>query len=399
MLHIWLPTQYSQLYVWLEKQQIWQIYENWQAVSEYFSSNKVCLYFPSQFVLQIESDLPSSQLKQLGETGKQYLFEDVSLTPVEQLRIREFNQHGHHYLYACASNDLEQWVNSASLVGMEIQLMLPDFLLLPFAEAKENKIYLYSDKQTTLLRQSQASGLAVSYFPSALEKLQDAEEILIVPAIPTEEEEIQADNNEELLNELGKLTPPYSLSSVGLRPLLKQAYQHKLNFIVKKNNQLISPYLKVILTIGVLALILQMIADAISIQQYQKVSEATDKAMNTQYQAWFPENRLNARTSLQAQLEPLLQKNSQANNGSIGLLSQVTPLMQQSNITASSLVADENALTLQITASNRQQLDDFVQKLQQQGLSAQLGMVNNEKTQVMGEIVISQQKNNEGSEG
>lgn len=96
------------------------------------NSNKtVCLYFPSSYVLQVDTELSNAQLKQLGNTGKQYLFEETSLTPVEQLAVRQTNLADNQYLHALAQGDIEAWQQSAKLVGMSIAALLPDFLLLP----------------------------------------------------------------------------------------------------------------------------------------------------------------------------------------------------------------------------------------------------------------------------
>ncbi len=415
MLHIWLPTQYSELYVWLDKQQLWQVHESWQSISEHFSERTACLYFPSKNILQIESTLSAGQLKQLGESGKQYLFEELSLTPVEQLRIREYSQDGHQYLYACSTSEIEQWKNSASLVDIDIECMFPDFLLLPAPDTSYNnkvsnktskntsntdranstetnrhkKVTLYSDKQTTLLRYSQANGMAVSFLPLILESLQLVDEVVLVPAVNDSEQD------EALLKFLESLTQPYSLSSLGLRPIDK-IYRQPLNFMVTVNKSILSPYLKTTLIVAVLALASQMIADGISIYQYDKTIKATQTTINNQYKAWFPDNRLNTRTNLQAQLEPMLKSGASTENTGLSLLSRVSPLIKQSNLTANSLLADDTSLKVKLIAKNRSQLDQFVQKLQQQGMSAKLGQVNSRTQtaqqagqQLIGEVVIN----------
>ncbi len=400
MLHIWLPTQYSQLYVWLDKQQIWQAHENWQSISEHFSDRMACLYFPSWHILQLESTLPSAKLKQLGESGKQYLFEELSLTSVEQLRIREYADKGHHYLYACATNDISQWHNSASLVGIEIQYMLPDFLLLPVADgaggkdASAVKVSLYSDKHTSLLRQSQACGTAVSFLPLITESLQLVDEVIVVPNIEDGQPDAQ------LLNVLQNLETLHSLSAKTLRPV-EQPHRQPLNFMLKTRQRFLSPYLKTTLVVAMLALVLQMFADGLSIYQYNKVAKATETVINKQYKAWFPDDRLNPKTSLKAQLEPMLTSAGTAENTALALLSRVSPLIKQSNLTASSLLAKEATLKLTLVADNRSELDRFMQKLQQQGMVAELGQVRNttasntqtnkaNSQQVTGDVLIKQ---------
>ena len=78
MLHVWLRAQHSPLAVWHEDIKQWQLADSWQQLHDIYGSYKtdsqksVCLYFPSSHVLQVESELNTAQLKQLGMNGKQY---------------------------------------------------------------------------------------------------------------------------------------------------------------------------------------------------------------------------------------------------------------------------------------------------------------------------------------
>ena len=95
MLHVWLRAQHSRLAVWHEDVQQWQMVDGWQQLQTIYGNYKsnsqkaLCLYFPSSHALQVDTALNAAQLKQLGNGGKQYLFEETSLTPIEQLNIRQ----------------------------------------------------------------------------------------------------------------------------------------------------------------------------------------------------------------------------------------------------------------------------------------------------------------------
>ncbi|MBR5495277.1 MAG: hypothetical protein IKV71_06595, partial [Psychrobacter sp.] len=172
MLHVWLRAQHSPLAVWHEDIQQWQTVDGRQQLQAIYGNYKtnaqktLCLYFPSSHILQVDTELNATQLKQLGNSGKQYLFEETSLTPVEQLAIRQISEADNHQLYALAQSDIESWQQSAKLAGMSITALLPDFLLLPTPdEGAGQQVTLYQDEQTMLLRQSLRQGMAVSYLP------------------------------------------------------------------------------------------------------------------------------------------------------------------------------------------------------------------------------------------
>ncbi len=101
MLHVWIRAQHSPLAVWHADAKEWQSVSGWQQLYDIYGNGKnshtsLCLYFPSSHLLQIDTSLNAAQLKQLGNTGKQYLFEETSLAPVEQLAIRQISDtHAH----------------------------------------------------------------------------------------------------------------------------------------------------------------------------------------------------------------------------------------------------------------------------------------------------------------
>ena len=99
MIHVWQPSalQADTFLVWSETIKKWQSVTGWhgvaQAVNQSYVSAKSsplasAFDVPTASVLSLNNHLSTSELKHLGEQGQQYLFEDMSLSPVEQLRVR-----------------------------------------------------------------------------------------------------------------------------------------------------------------------------------------------------------------------------------------------------------------------------------------------------------------------
>lgn len=430
MLHVWLRAQHSPLAVWHEDSQHWQLVEGWQQLQDIYSRYKansqkaICLYFPSTHMLQVDTELNSTQLKQLGSSGKQYLFEETSLTPVEQLAIRQMSHNNTHHLYALAQTDIELWQQSAKLAGMNIVALLPDFLLLPLPEeGAGQQITLYQDKETVLLRQSLYQGMAVSYLPLIFERFPHLSEVLIVPAIEdtvydtgyvsdiiatdiiTTDNELA--NRTEIENSIaaGSFTAITAdmiaehqlllITLVTTPKPLDNAERHALNFFVKSMDSQLSPYLRVAMMVALSALVLQMATDAVQWYQYNEATTATKTEIATQYQSWFPNEPLSTRTKLQVQLEPKLRSDSQAPASHMAVLSRISPLIKQSSLKAQALVMQPSALSFTLIAPDRGSLDQFTATLVAQGLTAKLEQVNgNEQGQFSGQVTVNVIENN-----
>ena len=424
MLHVWLRAQHSPLAVWHEDIKQWQLIDGWQQLHDIYGSYKtnsqksVCLYFPSSHVLQVDSELNTAQLKQLGMSGKQYLFEETSLTPVEQLAIRQMTENSSHHLYALAQSDIESWQQSAKLVGMNIVALLPDFLLLPTPEeGAGQQIVLYQDKHTMLLRQSLHQGMAVSYLPLIFERFPHLSEVLLLPAI----DDIFNDSNaassnglaEDFINELAlgdgiNLTKPASADSASTQTAamiaehqlllttlpvapkpLEIPERHALNFFIKSTDSQLSPYLRVAMMVALSALVLQMATDGVQWYQYKTAAAATKAEIAAQYQSWFPNEPLSTRTKLQVQLQPKLRSDSQAPDSHIAVLARISPLIKQSSLRAQALVMQPSALSFMLIAPDRGSLDQFTNTLVSQGLNAKLEQVNgNEQGQFSGQVTV-----------
>lgn len=434
MLQVWLRGQHSPLAVWQADLKLWQEVEGWQQLQEIFSGYKssqqktICLYFPSTHLLQVTTELSGNQLKQLGDSGRQYLFEESSIAPVEQLVVRQINFVTSHYLYALAQDDVEAWQQSAILAGFTIAALLPDFLLLPIPEeGAGQQVVIYQDQYTTLLRHSQPQGMAVSYLPLMFERLPHLSEVCLLSSL---DESIKATAygdggtthlSDDLLN-LDTLNTDTSELSLGKRvqsnyaeqtasllaekqilltPLLatplpiEAPNRHALNFFAKVSDTKLSPYLRVAAMVAISALVLQMAADGLQVYRYNAASAATQSAVSAQYQSWFPEDRLNPVTKLETQMDSKLRNGGRAPASHIAVLSRISPLIKQSSLKAQALIMQPTALSFTLIAPNRNSLDEFTTTLVSQGLTATLDRVNgNEQGEFSGQITVNIPQNN-----
>lgn len=428
MLHVWIRSQHSPLAVWHANTKEWQSVSGWQQLYDIYgnsrnSSTSLCLYFPSSHLLQVDTKLNAAQLKQLGNTGKQYLFEETSLAPVEQLAVRQIGDTHAHYLYALAENDIEAWQQSASLVGLSINALLPDFLLLPIPEeGAAQQVTLYQDQYTALLRQSQYQGLAVNYLPLIFERLPHLSEVCILPSIqsvdpasisaPIDAFDDLADDSSNLQKtnvESGLISDSTTETSIATETATLLAEQqilstplsivpipieiperHALNFFVKSSETKLSPYLRVAMMVALSALVLQMATDGLQIYRYNLAADATQRATAEQYQSWFPDEILNTnRTKLQVQMQPKLRSDSQESASHLAVLGRISPLIKQSSLHAQSLVMEPSALSFTLIAPDRGSLDKFASTLTAQGIQASLERVNsNEQGQFSGQITV-----------
>ena len=425
MLHVWLRAQHSPLAVWHEDVQRWEVVEGWQQLQAIYGSYKtnaqktLCLYFPSSHVLQVDTDFNTAQLKQLGINGKQYLFEEMSLTPVEQLAIRQISHADHHQLYALAQSDVESWQQSAKLVGMNITALLPDFLLLPTPEeGAGQQVTLYQDTQTMILRQSLRLGMAVSYLPLIFERFPHLTEVNLLPSIESSDgaSNLSASDNiidafngtiesnrhvdlQKPLTQLSAMAQTAALitehqlllTTLTTTPIpLENPERHGLNFFVKSTDSQLSPYLRVAIMVALSALVLQMATDGVQWYQYNNATVATKSEIAKQYQSWFADEPLSARTKLQVQLQPKLNSDSQTPASHMAALARISPLIKQSSLHAQALVMQPSSLSFTLIAPDRDSLDRFTSTLAAQGLNAKLEQVNgSEEGQFSGQVTVN----------
>lgn len=409
MLHVWLRAQHSPLAVWHEDVQQWQMVDGWQQLQTIYGNYKsssqkaLCLYFPSSHALHVDTALNATQLKQLGNSGKQYLFEETSLTPIEQLNIRQLSHADTTQLYALAQNDIESWQQSAQLAGMNIVALLPDFLLLPPPEeGAGQQVTLYQDSQTMLLRQSLRQGMAVSYLPLMFERFPHLSEVMVLPSIeaPIDAslDSLDSSSPMDLVAQTKALITDHQLLLTTLPTVPKpidSPERHALNFFMKSTDSQLSPYLRVAMMVALSALVLQMATDGVQWYKYNQATAATKTAIAAQYQSWFADEPLSTRTKLQVQLQPKLRSDSQAPASHMAALSRISPLIKQSSLHAQSLVMQPSALSFTLIAPDRGSLDKFTSTLVAQGLNAKLAQVNsNDQGQFSGQVTVNVIENN-----
>ena len=405
MIQVWLRSQHSPLLLWQPGSQSWQSYKDWQQLSESVGKAPVCLYFPSQYSQQIASDLSAAQIKQLGASGKQYLFEETSLTPPEQLLVRDIATPNGYFLFATAQSDIQAWQQSAQLGGFTITALLPDYLLLPVPEdGAGQQLMLYQDTETSLMRQSDILGMSVGYLPLMVERFPHLTEICVLSAAVTEPSfDSDSSDSERFYDSSGNNSESdgnsvsatnLSLSKTGFTEQiashiivsqLSQApmpltapLRHPLNFFVKPASFSISPYLKVTMVVMLAALVFQFSADALQAYRYEQATAATKLATKAQYDAWFPNEPLSPTNKLQVQLQPKLTAATTSGSESLSLLTRIAPLIKQSSITARALAIEPNGISFTVVADNRAALDKFASTLTAQGIQANLGAVSNE---------------------
>ncbi len=403
MLHVWLRAQYSPLAVWHADIKQWQSVDGWQQLHDVYSIHghkTLCLYFPSRHMLQVDTALNSTQLKQLGSSGKQYLFEETSLTPVEQLAVRQIHYASNHYLYALSQSDIETWQQSATLAGLSITALLPDFLLLPVPEeGAGQQVVLYQDEQTMLLRQSIHQGMAVNYLPLIFERLPHLSAVGMLPSIVEihNSVDLQKPMPSAVINNIAAQTSAFIsehqllLSTLSAIPTpVETPERHALNFFVKSSDSQLSPYLRVAMMVALSALVLQIATDGLQWYRYNEATAATKVVVTEQYQSWFPNEPLSPRTKLQVQLQPKLRSDSQAPASHMAILARISPLIKQSSLQAQALVMQPTALSFTLIAPDRGSLDQFATTLAAQGLTASLERVNsNEEGQFSGQITVN----------
>lgn len=382
MIHIWLPYQQAPLRVWQETTQTWQLAENWQEVAALISlqqSSKpkhspACLYFPSLHLLKIQSELPAAQLKSLGESGRQFLFEHISIASVEDLQIKSQTMNDQTTLFALHAADRDAWMNAAQLAGISVVALLPDFMLVPTVtqatEPRQTAVF-YQDADTQLLRYGENlnQGMAVSHLPIQLSKLPTIETLYIA-----------GDNttlSSELLQQL-EMLPHLTTHLVELAPIpAMDAPRQFLNFAVIKRDTKVAPYLKTIAAVLFAALLTGLLVDGLRWFYYQKAEVQAKNLLKQQFEQWFPNERYNTQLSMKRQLSgKLINEQSNGQSNVMATLSSIQPVLRQYQISARQLSFQNNRLQLQLVAKDNDTLNKAVTTLNTQGIAAKLGAVS-----------------------
>lgn len=391
MIHIWLPTQHAALRLWQQTTQTWQTADNWQTLATLANLQttqsaklQACLYFPSVNLLTIQPTLTASQLNALGDTGRRYLFEDISIGSVEDLQVKiqpTSTNSELPALFGLHAADIHSWINAASLVGIEIIALVPDFLLLPTIDtsiatgtntrATETRVtpttsaVYYQDADTQLLKLHTYHGMAVSFLPLVLTKLPMLETLYLTGF-----------HDETVAQQLTSM-PNLSIASSELLPTpIKDPIRHFFNFATIKGKTTLAPYAKVIALVTVCALLTAFMVDALRWYYYNQAQKQAAILLAQQYTQWFPNEPLSSKLTLQRQLSGKLTTQQSATPNLLQILSSIQPVLQQYQLTAKQLNFQNNHLQLQLLSSSADSLNKAVNDMVNKGIKAKLGSVD-----------------------
>ncbi|HCC66142.1 MAG TPA: hypothetical protein DEP59_03975 [Moraxella sp.] len=390
MIHIWLPTQHAALRLWQQTTQTWQTADDWQTLATLANLQttqsaklQACLYFPSVSLLTIQPTLSASQLNALGDTGRRYLFEDISIGSVEDLQVKiqpTATNSELPALFGLHAADMHSWINAAALAGIEIVALLPDFLLLPTIDNRiDNRIdtsmntraipttsaVYYQDTDTQLLKLHTYHGMAVSFLPLVLTKLPMLETLYLTGF-----------HDETVIQQLASM-PNLSVESSELLPTpIKDPVRHFFNFATIKGKTTLAPYAKVIVLVSVCALLTTFAVDALRWYYYNQAQKQAATLLAQQYAQWFPNEPLNSKLTLQRQLSGKLTTQQSATPNVLQTLSSIQPVLQQYQLTAKQLNFQNNHLQLQLLSSSNDSLNKAVNDMVNKGIKAKLGSVD-----------------------
>lgn len=399
MIHIWLPTQHAALRLWQQTTQTWQTADNWQTLATLANLQttqsaklQACLYFPSVNLLTIQPTLTASQLNALGDTGRRYLFEDISIGSVEDLQVKiqpTVSNSELPALFGLHAADVHSWINAASLAGIELVALVPDFLLLPTIDTRidtrvdtsintstnkrtaETRVtpttsgVYYQDADTQLLKLHTYQGMAVSFLPLVLTRLPMLETLYLTGF-----------HDETVAQQLASM-PNLSIESSELLPTpIKDPVRHFFNFATIKGKTTLAPYAKVIVLVSVCALLTAFMVDALRWYYYNQAQKQAATLLAQQYAQWFPNEPLSSKLTLQRQLSGKLTTQQSATPNVLQTLSSIQPVLQQYQLTAKQLNFQNNHLQLQLLSSSTDSLNKAVNDMVNKGIKAKLGSVD-----------------------
>lgn len=391
MIHIWLPTQHAALRLWQQTTQTWQTADNWQTLATLANLQttqsaklQAYLYFPSVSLLTIRPTLSASQLNALGDTGRRYLFEDISIGSVEDLQVKiqpTTTNSELPALFGLHAADIHSWINAASLAGIEVVALLPDFLLLPTIDTRIDtsintrdtetratpitSAMYYQDADTQLLKLHTYHGMAVSFLPLVLTKLPMLETLYLTGF-----------HDETVAQQLASM-PNLSIESSELLPTpIKDPVRHFFNFATIKGKTTLAPYAKVIFLVTVCALLTAFVVDALRWYYYNQAQKQASILLAQQYVQWFPNEPLSSKLTLQRQLSGKLTTQQSATPNLLQTLSSIQPVLQQYQLTAKQLNFQNNHLQLQLLSSSADSLNKAVNDMANKGIKAKLGSVD-----------------------
>lgn len=381
MLYVWMPEGNAAWRWWvgdatgLIALSEWQLADNWDALLSATAiepQRDVTVFFPSSSAQLLQRTMSRQQRRQLGDQGVRYLLEEYTLGSVEQLAVRD-QLIGEDQLNVLAvpSHTIAQYIQNMALGNWQLHALLPDFLLVPLQEQSAS---LLLHGRTPILRLSEGYAVLAEDLSVVLPRLPQLTALTVLGE-PT------ALQQEQLLDS-GLLIDEQAASV----QLPKTLARHPYSFLPKPKGLAISAHWKALAAVLMLAILVQVVHDALTAWRYQQVAAATEAQAEQQFRQWFPdEQRI---INLRRQMEGRLQSNTEQDLTALSLIGRIGPVLQQAQLVAESVRYRDQVLELNIVAANLAALEQLRGQMSQQGLNAELGAVNSVGAQVSGVLRI-----------
>lgn len=336
-------------------------------------ASTVRVYFPTLLLAQVKETIERAQYQKLGSAGVAYLLENHVLGSVDKLSVKSTPADNSAYISALELSVIEQIQNSLALIGLQLEMLLPDFLLLP-VPSRHDHAFVYHDEQTTVMRISEQQGVAVDDMALTLSKLGNITQIQVLG------------DAQQLQTEL--IDCPVLVNSANLDMLKPSAVtRHWLDMLPQQASAQLSPYWRAVAAVAVLALFSILVFDGLRIYHYKTLEKSYQAQTYKQFSHWFSGQRPPA--DIRREIESMTQRSEQTQGSLFELLSSVSPLLKQSGFEAKRVAYSGDSLDISLSASNINELQTLVKKMQAQGIKANLGNVATVESSVEGVVSIS----------
>lgn len=378
MLHIWMPEN-DGLWHWSQDGQWSQAIALEQLIRELsvYQGQAAVVYFPSRHVQLLQQQMSKSHYKQLGAVGASYLLEEYVVLPLDAMLVKQhFVQPDQLYLMAIAKTTVETMQHALSLLPIQVQALLPDFLLVPEPEENQSQLLAFSGR--LLVRESGYSGGSIDDLNVYLDYQDEAREYSCMG--------LHADHLQAIA--ASKTQAQYQLMDINF-DWLKQPQRHVWNMLTPvKAQHKASGYWGLCAGLVAAVLVTQVAVDGLRWYQAKQVAEQTAQQAVEQYKAWFGAHSRVSEQNLKSQFESQLRLNQNGDTEALTLISRVAPILMQHQVVAQQLNYDEQGLNLALSAGSSQHLQQLSEQLGKQGFKVQLGNISSQGNAVLGQLSI-----------
>lgn len=378
MLHIWMPEN-DGLWHWSQDGQWSQAIALEQLIRELsvYQGQAAVVYFPSRHVQLLQQQMSKSHYKQLGVVGASYLLEEYVVLPLDAMLVKQhFVQPDQLYLMAIAKTTVETMQHALSLLPIQVQALLPDFLLVPEPEENQSQLLAFSGR--LLVRESGYSGGSIDDLNVYLDYQDETREYGCMG--------LHADHLQAIA--ASKTQAQYQLLDIRF-DWLKQPQRHVWNMLTPvKAQHKASGYWGMCAGLVAAVLVTQVAVDGLRWYQAKQVAEQTAQQAVEQYKAWFGAHSRVSEQNLKSQFESQLRLNQNGDTEALTLISRVAPILMQHQVVAQQLNYDEQGLNLALSAGSSQNLQQLSEQLGKQGFKVQLGNISSQGNAVLGQLSI-----------